>query len=187
VEVWEIFLIAIWIGCRKRCQPYNGSRSVKASPLQLRFLIFEKVLVEANSKFERPSNQQEADALANFDFDGVSIKTSIQMDENETNDDADYEFSIAMGFKIDNEEGKQCPYSLELLARGFFTYAQSKIDKEEIQNRVRVNGCSMIFASMREMVWNITSRSSDGPFVFPTVNFLDLKELGVTSAKSNAP
>jgi preprotein translocase subunit SecB len=43
--------------------------------------------------------------------------------------------------------------------------------KERAEELIRVNGAGILFGAIREMVLNITCRSSKGPLVLPTLNF----------------
>ncbi len=38
-----------------------------------------------------------------------------------------------------------------------------------------VNGASMIYGSIREMISNVTSRSMAGPLLLPSLSFIDSK------------
>ncbi len=52
-------------------------------------------------------------------------------------------------------------------------------DKKHAEEIFRVNAPSILFGSARELLLQLTSRSVVGPYVLPTVAFLDLKDKAI--------
>jgi preprotein translocase subunit SecB len=70
----------------------------------------------------------------------------------------------------------------------------TQVDGQAEERRVRalVNGASLLYGAVREMVSTITSRSAHGPLLLPSLNFQDLAshkpdEVAPTALPSSAP
>jgi preprotein translocase subunit SecB len=148
---------------------------MKRSPLQLKHLLFQKVFVDAAVTNMEDENEAEENEAIEFDFEGVSIDSNIDI---KCQDEASIEpscYVVHYAFRINNEEGKKCPYLIECIVSGLFEVV-GKVPKEERETFVKVNGTTLLFGAIREQIASITSRSINGMLLLPTVNFLDLKK-----------
>lgn len=140
------------------------------SPLQLKSYFFTKVLVELAKPFEDPES---TDVKAtDFNFNGVNIGTEIGVAVAEHQTDSPTDFMVELKISILNKDGASCPYKIDVAIIGIFDISE-KIDKEKRENIVTVNGVSILFGCVREMVASITSRSMHGMLILPTANFTD--------------
>lgn len=149
---------------------------MKHSPLQLRHLLFKKILVDAvvDNSEGGESAAENSDATA-FDVNGVTFDSSIDVrcQDDETADPRAYTINYA--FRITNETGKKCPYLIEFIASGLFEVV-GNVPVAERETFVAVNGTTLLFGVMREQIASITARGLNGMLFLPTVNFLDLKK-----------
>jgi preprotein translocase subunit SecB len=67
----------------------------------------------------------------------------------------------------------ESPYTGHVSVEGFFTVLDSFPD-ENMQKLVAVNGASILYGSAREFVSNLTSRSTNGELLLPSMSFLEL-------------
>jgi preprotein translocase subunit SecB len=144
---------------------------MRASPLQLRHYFFTKLEIaerEGGTLNPRPASEP-------FDFDGVAINTLIDFGTGEGQKGNPTDFALRIGVKIENKEGKPAPYNLAVEMIGYFS-VDPAIPVAERKSIVIINGASLLFGAIREMVTTLSSRSARGVIVLPTVNFLNLKE-----------
>lgn len=150
-----------------------------ASVIQLRQLVFQRVCVE-----EADPDSTKAGAAIDFDFDGVTFHLNqdfrpIKPEEG----DEPVGYVVSLGIKVDNTEGKLSPYKIDVLALGVVEVSK-KLENEKRSNIAAVNGMSLVFGAIREIVTSITARSLPGPLVLPTMDFRDyLDTLAVNSNK----
>lgn len=82
-------------------------------------------------------------------------------------------FRICLNVKL-AKDGNDCPgHDVEMETVGLFHVAEA-CPEEKVLPIVQVNGPSILYGAIREMLANITARTSHGPFVLPTVSFADL-------------
>jgi preprotein translocase subunit SecB len=148
---------------------------MKHSPLQLRHIFFQKVLVEVNGEFATDEDGEDAAEAEGFSFGGVTMDTRIDVDGRDKESPDPRLFGVYYALRVANKEGKQCPYSFECVVSGLFEVV-GNIPKEERETFVAVNGTTLLFGAVREQVANLTARSVYGMLLLPTVNFLDLKK-----------
>lgn len=145
------------------------------SPLQLRHLLFQKVLVELNEQYSGEELEDNVIDVTDFSFDGVTMNTQINVDRRDKESPDPRLFGVFYALRVANKDGKQCPYSFECAVSGLFEVV-GNVPKEERETFVAVNGTTLLFGAVREQIANITARSANGMLLLPTVNFLDLKK-----------
>jgi preprotein translocase subunit SecB len=67
------------------------------------------------------------------------------------------------------------PYEIDLKIIGLFTVVAPGATQDETARMIAVNGASMLYSSTREYLLLLTSRAPAGPFLLPTVSFVDLQ------------
>lgn len=135
------------------------------SPIQVKNIIFLRISVIPNLD-TAPSNTSEE-----FTFDGVANSESIGIKLLESGEESSV-FAVKFRLQIENKTGKIAPYSIDLEVYGIFSI-NHKIAEEKREDMVMVNGCAILYSAIREQVMTLTSRCCNGPFILPTVNFLD--------------
>ncbi len=141
---------------------------MQPSPIQLRQIFFRHISI-------RPKNEEDDNLSAvDFDFDGVIIHdgSRVQLVE-ATKDDQLPIYCITLRIIIKNEEGKICPYTIDMEVAGFFEIFTKDLTESKREELALINGCSMLYSIIREHVMSFTSRCPNGALIIPTVNFLD--------------
>ncbi len=93
------------------------------------------------------------------------------------------DFGVKLTLRVGPKEGAQAPYNIQVSVRGTVRMHLAKVEGQAEERRLRalVNGASLLYGAVREMVNTITSRSAHGMFLLPSLNFQDL-----TSQKPDA-
>ena len=105
------------------------------------------------------------------------------------------DYGIKLTMRVAPKEDKQAPYNVQISVRGVVRMhlTQEVNQAEERRVRALVNGVSLLYGVVRELVSNITSRSAHGGMLLPSLSFADLAtskpdETHVAEApKLNAP
>jgi len=145
---------------------------VQLSPLQLLEYTFDGVSVipvdgyEADPAFA-PGLVFFPGKLAMLADTGLAL-----LDEKEKYSD----FGVKLTLRVGPKEDAQAPYNIQVSVRGVVRMHLTQVDGQAEERRVRalVNGASLLYGAVREMVSSITSRSAHGPLLLPSLNFQDL-------------
>ena len=93
------------------------------------------------------------------------------------------QYVVILGVRkgADDVSLKSPAYSFIVELVGLFELDEKmlKEDKKHAEELFRVNAPSLLFGSVRELLLHLTSRSVAGPYVLPTVAFLDLKDKSI--------
>ena len=86
------------------------------------------------------------------------------------------DFGVKLTLRVGPKEDAQAPYNIQVSVRGIVRMHLTQADGQAEERRVRalVNGASLLYGAVREMVSTVTSRSAHGPFLLPSLNFQDL-------------
>lgn len=125
------------------------------SPLQLKEHRFTELSVQAIAD-GTPGN-------------GVDVKTTCALAQNS----ADIHlWRVTMTLEFGSlEAAADCPYQGKAEIIGTFAVAGAWEKAGRAEELVAVNGASILYGAVREMVLLVTSRSSHGPLVLPTLSF----------------
>jgi len=104
-----------------------------------------------------------------FDFNDVEIGECSETNAL-TNDEIPRTYVVMLRIVIENKTGKIAPYDIDVGVVGRFKI-NKEIPEEMRENLITVNGCSMLYSSIREQVMTLTARSVNGMLMLPTVNF----------------
>lgn len=102
------------------------------------------------------------------------------------------DFGVKLTLRVGPKEDAQAPYNIQISVRGIVRMHLTQPDGQAEERRVRalVNGASLLYGTVREMVSTITSRSAHGPLLLPSLSFADLanrKPDEVAQAALSAP
>jgi preprotein translocase subunit SecB len=104
------------------------------------------------------------------------------------------DFGVKLTLRVGPKEDAQAPYNIQVSVRGIVRMHLTQVDGQAEERRVRalVNGASLLYGAVRDMVSTITSRSAHGPLLLPSLNFQDLAshkpdEVAPTALPSSAP
>lgn len=93
------------------------------------------------------------------------------------NEEASYsDFGVKLTLRVGPKEDMQAPYQVRVSVRGVVRMHLTLAKEQAEERRVRalVNGVSLLYGVVREMVSNITSRSAHGQLLLPSLSFADL-------------
>lgn len=145
---------------------------MQLSPLQLLEYVFDGISVmpiegyKPEEKFS-PSLVFFPGKLAMSADTGLAI-----LDEKEQYSD----FGVRLTLRVGPKDDSEAPYRIEIAVRGVVRMhlTQNAGQAEERRVRALVNGVSLLYGVVREMVTNITARSAHGQMLLPSLNFADL-------------
>jgi preprotein translocase subunit SecB len=100
------------------------------------------------------------------------VKTMIEAAHNAQNE---LQYMVRLQVFLESESGKMAPYRGEIDITGFFS-VNDQFPKEQRNDLVVVNGGSLLFAAVREMVANLTSRGPSGMLTLQTIRFIPEKK-----------
>ena len=141
---------------------------MRPSPLQLRHVLYKKVSVIPHS----PIDSETPVRAVGFEFDGINIQAKIGIGQKVGQEDDPRDFIVNLEIKIDGKEGKPAPYLIDIGVVGVFNVLPS-LQKEKRKDLVTVNGASILYGVIREIVLSLTSRFAIGPMTLPGMNFED--------------
>jgi len=147
---------------------------MRASVIQLKQVVFQRVLVDAVAPEE---GSAPVDA-AGFDFEGVQFRVALDAQPaSGESGDASQAFVVFLSVSIEMAEGKPAvPYQIDVAALGFVEVSEV-IEEAKRRDLALVNGGSLVYGAVRELVTTITGRCIAGPLVLPTADFRDHSEL----------
>ena len=143
---------------------------MRISPVQLNLYLFTKVQV---TPAEAPAFSSDISPRP-INWDQVVFGAKIDFGWAEQDEKDRRAFAVRLFLTIDNEQGTPSPYLVELGVMGFFTLL-GDIPNEDRENIAKVNGASLLYGVLREMLFGLTARFPAGPAILPSMNFLDLK------------
>lgn len=91
----------------------------------------------------------------------------------------------AWRFRLDielNTKEPKYPYSFHVVMDGFFDVLQGHPD-DKVELLVKVNGPSLLYSSIRELLVTMTARSVHPPIFLPTINFFELLKNNIEEKK----
>jgi len=141
---------------------------MRSSPLQLKHLLFTKILLDPEVPFEEADTFKQGE----FSFEGVVFDVSLTTALAAGQEEDPHDFMIRLHVGISNKKETHAPYKIDIGVVGLFT-ATEKIKTEDRNNVVTVNGASILYGAIREQVATLTSRSYLGSMVLPTMDFRD--------------
>ncbi len=160
---------------------------MQLSPLQLLEYTFEGVSVLPVDGYV--ADPQFAPGVVFFPGKlAISADTGLVLLEEQ----ASYsDFGVRLTLRVRPKTETAAPYTVEISARGMVRMhlTQKQGQAEERQSRALVNGVSLLYGVVREMVSNITCRSVHGPMLLPSLSFADLatRQPVQTAAAEPAP
>lgn len=86
------------------------------------------------------------------------------------------DFGVRLTLRVGPKEDSLAPYQIQVSVRGVVRMHLTQANGQAEERRVRalVNGVSLLYGVVREMVSNITSRSAHGQLLLPSLSFADL-------------
>jgi preprotein translocase subunit SecB len=153
---------------------------MKLSPVQLQIYYLSRVAIQP---LEEVSLNRSAPSEQPFDWTGTQLNSNVEFGWGDGQGEDLRAFAMKLRLSSSIDEKSTAPYSLDVEAVGYFTLV-GDIPLNEREDIARVNGASLLFSALRELVFSITARFPKGALVLPTVNFFDLKNLPKSDVSS---
>ncbi|CAB3850978.1 hypothetical protein [Achromobacter animicus] len=149
---------------------------MRASPVQAKTIGFFAVSIE-------PRKLEDDEARgSNFEWDGVNIASRISTLDKPEGAEANLHL-LVLEIEINDTVGRVfAPYNIKVSAWGAFEFRDTDTSEADALDLVVVNGASMLYGAIREMVSTLTARMPNRQLMLPTATFLDHKP----SAKATA-
>ena len=147
---------------------------MQLSPLQLLEFAFEEVSIKTVAGFEGKRHEP-GFVTAPGDL-RMRADTGIAL----LAEHAKYsDFALKFLLSVEPKDQNSAPYEATVGVRGTFRMHQmaDMKDGDERRKRALVNGVSILYGLARDMVCTVTSRSSHGQMLLPTLNFASLAEV----------
>ena len=139
---------------------------MQSSPIQTQSIVYGELSIVPYM----PEGDESSDADG-FDWAGVKFDIAVKYDELER--DGRPAYPVFLRIRVPNNgEGKKAPYAITAAIMGGFVYSGDK-SKEDALDLVVVNGLSILYSSLREMILTTTTRMINGALYLPGANFMD--------------
>jgi preprotein translocase subunit SecB len=122
-----------------------------------------------------PYEDAEAVPLGQYaDFHQVEFSSEVQHLEMKDEGSEELKHGLALKLSVDRGDNKNFPYAINLEAVGVFD--ASALPAERQVPLVLVNGASMLYSALREVLLMLTQRCMHGPVMLPSVHFVQLEK-----------
>lgn len=143
---------------------------LKQSPLEILNHVFDEVSLKANpSETEHGPAKVEAKRMLAGHKDDIRNKMLT--------------LSVIVA---SSDPSQPSSYEATCVVRGYFQVAES-FPEEKIDSLVRITGASILYGACREMLANLTARSSHGMISLPSISFIEASAPEKKTAKKKAP
>lgn len=101
---------------------------------------------------------------------------SIGVRLGETDGDADRKFLVHLDLNAKPKENSTFPYQFAIGADAIVSFHGTDSDSATMRDLVLVNGASLLFGALREVLLSLTSRFPNGPVMLPSADFRGLRK-----------
>jgi len=132
-----------------------------STPLQLSGYCVDLLKVEANARFDKRRE----------------ITVSVGVDPqalHHAKDPALHQIVLTVSFERAKGDPKGTPYTGKIVGRGFFRLEPSDLSDADKANLVLLNGSSILLGLLRAQVAQVTALGSNGVFLLPPVNLVEV-------------
>ena len=122
-----------------------------------------------------PRPNIDATPLGQFaDFNDVELGSNVSLHQLTEKDGPNVRQGLSLVLTAKPSEVCTFPYHIEMEMMGVFDTNDLPEAKRDVL--LLVNGASMLYSAMREMLLTITQRCMHGPVLLPSVNFIRLEK-----------
>ncbi len=143
----------------------GGKMKARPSPLKCMTYFLTDLLVTANLEYD-------ASQKSKLDFEDIKIATRPAELENAGKNQV-WKLVIAVHQNVGRE--KNSPYNFSATMTGHFE-VQKTYPAENSKKLVEINGCSMLYGALRQILCNAMSNGPYMPIFLPTVCFIEAPE-----------
>lgn len=153
--------------------PEDLSMRVKCLPFQLRAYYVSEFSIKTNGEFNSQKESEFRFSSLKFGMDFKELDSEKESQDSEHLKGYDL-WEVKLNVSIDEEKAKKnnIPYSFFIALLGLFSFPQKNPTPKDVQLRfVRINGPSILYGFVREIV---NSFYDKGPYpspVLPTISF----------------
>ena len=148
---------------------------MKVSPVQLKHYVLSRVAIQPRDEVTLNFVKNSEDEIQ--DWRGVLLNSGIEFGWADGQGDDLRTFALRLRLQIPNEMGTTKSYNVDLESIGYFELI-GDLPIEEREDIAKVNGASLLYGVLREVLFSLTARFPRGPMLLPSVNFFDLKQQG---------
>lgn len=125
----------------------------------------------------------EVSVIAKFDFDpespvqGRMDEFQTRLDLRKTQQDEDEKDLWQVDLEVNHQPSPEVnfPYEFKMKIHGFFECVVEELEVDEQERQVRINGASMLYGIVREVIRANTSRGPWNSIMIPTISFYEPK------------
>ena len=153
--------------------PNGVEMNAQPSPLKCLFYFLSDLVLTANPEYD-------ATKSSNLDFNDIRINSqSVKLDS--TDNKKIWRVVLIVNQNAGKE--KNSPYNFSATMIGHFEVHKDYPD-EISQKLAEINGGSILYGSLRQILWNTMSNGPFQPLFLPTVSFHEDKPKKIPDAKS---
>lgn len=104
----------------------------------------------------------------------TNAEFSIGVRLGEADGEADRQFLVHLDLAAKPKANANFPYQFALGGDAIVSFHGLDSDLEKVRNLVLVNGASMLYGALREVLLSLSSRFPNGPIMLPSADFRDL-------------
>lgn len=148
------------------------------APIQMVSLAYRRLSVEAD--FEHMPKNADAPPDPHSMLEGVELRTDVGFSPLDEADPRGTSYFVTLRLRTHNPkpedpQPKFSPYLIDIEAGATIVLSEAAQNRPDAQQLVYVNGPSLIWGAIRELLALMTSRMPAGTAMLPSVNFHDLK------------
>jgi preprotein translocase subunit SecB len=136
------------------------------SPLQLEFSVINNIRIDSSEDYKVDVNNP-----VYRDFEKADFSSNVDVAYSEDKK----KFKVKLKTWLHATEESQPPYTFEITMTGYFG-VDERLTEQKASDLVTFNGPAVLYGSIREIVFQMTSRGAFPQLVLPTVNFIHPKE-----------
>jgi len=153
---------------------------MRVASVQLRFYRLSRVSVLPRESVELTMPKDPAPVPK---WDGINIQSDVEFAWADGQTDPPTSYAVRLHVRILNDGEHKAPYDIDLEVVGYFDLL-GKFPLDIRGDVAKVNGASILYGILREILSSLTARFPRGELVLPGVNFFDLKSEAAQKATS---
>ncbi|MHB1145514.1 MAG: hypothetical protein ACYCZS_11500 [Thiobacillus sp.] len=151
------------------------------SPVNFEHYVLNRVDIEPVEDYVSDDNQLYPD------FQHAKFKVEINVAEvNGQSVPNSPAYQITLALFCDPKTKNSFPYRFRVGVTGFITFRGDQVGQERT-DLVTVNGCALLYGTLRDVIHTFTMRFRNGPVMLPTVTFVDMRQNAKKSIVTGAP
>ncbi len=147
---------------------------MKAAPLSIDQIYFDKVSIEANTNYDGAFSSDLMKLDFNFKGSNIFRSVSLGYPNEDAADPRNFIFSLTISFQNEKQkEGIVFPYDVEVKATAYIHCKSQSLTGISRFAAIRNSGYPILYGAIREMISNLTARGQNGLWMIPAANFAE--------------